>query len=772
MPSSREIENQNNLLLDQRDIMEEIADLFEEAAVSGEMMVDSLTEAKDLTQEITKQEKEQEKKKKKKLTLQQKFNKLLKDAEKQTEKVEGKLKNAAKEIADTMLDALGEIGGILSSVLSLSLVGALTGILGTVISKFDFAFKGVVKELGIGFNAVGSNLNKTFMGMREDIVSMGLEFKDVIDGSRELNENFGMAMSSTAEISKDIADGAKALGVQTKTMATLVGQFQLIGDLTAEQSHNLSEHIGILAAQNDVAPQAVLEDIAQSTEAMAIFSKGGVKNFAKTAIEARKLGMSVKDVANSLKGMLNFEDSLNKELQASVMLGKNINLNEARRLAFAGDTAGAFQAIANELGDVDLGSLDPLTLQSVADAAGMSTEQLMKMSKGADEMGGVDMGAEAMTEQERAALKARETLGEMEKVLADANNLAITLASAFGGPIVDALQSFVKMLTGFDLEGAGEEFNKFAERLKKMSWEEIGAEIGRLIVVGITAAVTQLGPPLLEMFKGFGETSAGAFAKSFGLLYAAGGAGPLAGMAKALEILFVKPVQVVGNLFMKLADKVKLFGGSFDDAVGRWRNAKGQFMKTPKIIEGFTKIADRFKSISSTVSKMLGPVKAVGGGFVKFAKVFGKLGKAVPVLGQILMAVDGLFGGFKNLKEGAGFFENALRFLGGAALGIVEGILGAFTGLVDFFFGTDITSWVTGAFDKIESGFNFVVEKVIGFFSNIPQGIADLFTGIGSLIMGALEGAGDSAVKSLSVLNKALTEQTKMIKKASKDSPF
>ena len=68
--------------------------------------------------------------------------------------------------------------------------------------------------------------------------------------------------------------------------------------------------------------------------------------------------------------------SLNSELEASVMLGKNINFNEARRLAFAGDTAGAFQAIASELGDVDLGSLDPLTLQSVAKAAGMSTEQL------------------------------------------------------------------------------------------------------------------------------------------------------------------------------------------------------------------------------------------------------------------------------------------------------------------------------------------------------------------------------------------------------------
>ena len=47
----------------------------------------------------------------------------------------------------------------------------------------------------------------------------------------------------------------------------------------------------------------------------------------------------------------------------------------------------------------------------------MSTEQLMKMAKGADEMGGVDMGEEAMTSQERAALKAENTMTRMEKAL-------------------------------------------------------------------------------------------------------------------------------------------------------------------------------------------------------------------------------------------------------------------------------------------------------------------------------------------------------------------
>ena len=48
----------------------------------------------------------------------------------------------------------------------------------------------------------------------------------------------------------------------------------------------------------------------------------------------------------------------------------------------------------------------------------------------------------------------------------------------------------------------------------------------------------------------------------------------------------------------------------------------------------------------------------------------------------------------------------------------------------------------------------------------------DLFEGLSKLQIfarDALDGAGDSAVKSLSVLNKGLTEQTKMIKKASKD---
>ena len=743
MPSANEIENQNNLLLDQRDIMEEVANLFEDAAISGEMMVDNLVEARDVVREIGKEEQKQKKNKKEKLTLQQKFNNLLKDAEKQTTKVAGKLKDAAKEVSETLLDALGEIGGILSSVLSLSVVGALTGLLGTIVTNFDFAFKGVVKELGIGFNAVGSNLNKTFMSMRNDIIAMGLDFKDVIDSSRELGDNFGMALSDTAALSKDIADGAKALGVQTKTMATLVGQFSVIGNLSKEQSHLLSEQIGLLAAQNDVAPAAVLEDMAGSTEDMAVFSKGGIKNFAKTAIEARKLGMSVKDVANSLKGMLNFEDSLNKELQASVMLGRNINLNEARRLAFAGDTAGAFAAIANELGDVDLGSLDPLTLQSVADAAGMSTDQLMKMSKGADEMGGVDMGEEALSKQDVALLKARETLGEMEKVLQDAKNAAIDIATAFGGPVVAGLKKVMKLITGIDFETMGTDFNNWINSMEGKNYQEIGHDIGVKLGEYIANGIKTIGPVIVGILSALGETAGGAFLKTIGLFVAAAGRGPLAAIGKVFNFTILKPIALIGKGFEKVALKVGMLGVKFDENAKRFRKLNGQFAKVPKVQKVFDKVSKTFNKIKKIFTTMMKPIQSIGTGFFKFFKVFGKLGKGIPILGQILTVVDGIRGGINNMSEGASNFQKVFQFMGGFVIGIVEGIFDAFAMVFDTIFGTNIGKFFTDMFTEVKSIFNQLPELAMGFLRAIPEGISNFFSGLGKDIVDGISAAGD-----------------------------
>ena len=75
--------------------------------------------------------------------------------------------------------------------------------------------------------------------------------------------------------------------------------------------------------------------------------------------------------------MLDFENSITAELEASAMLGQSINFNKARELAAQGDILGAQQATLSELEKkVDLDNLNFFQLQSIAKASGMEFSEL------------------------------------------------------------------------------------------------------------------------------------------------------------------------------------------------------------------------------------------------------------------------------------------------------------------------------------------------------------------------------------------------------------
>ena len=361
--------------------------------------------------------------------------------------IKGSLLNVGSTTASTITSTFGDVGSIVQNTFKFAIPAAMAGFFQVMQSKYQQTFKEVRAQLGSVFTdpQVNNNVNKYFINLEGRAIRSNLSFTELITTSQMLTDSFGVAASKAAQLSFDIADGAKAIGVQATTMATVMGNLQLVSDLTLEQSHQLSEQTALLAAQNDVAPQQIMRDIAESTEDMAKFSASGVKNFIKSAIQARKLGMSIKDVANTMDGLLNFEDSLNKELQASVMLGRRINLNEARRAAFAGDTAGAMEAVVKELGDIDLQGLDPLTLQAVAQSAGLSVTQLQKLSKGADDIVGKDVGEAGMEAFSTQSLAAKNAMTDMELVMTDIEAHMRQIAGTDGEKFVN----LIKMSSGF-----------------------------------------------------------------------------------------------------------------------------------------------------------------------------------------------------------------------------------------------------------------------------------------------------------------------------------
>jgi hypothetical protein len=158
---------------------------------------------------------------------------------------------------------------------------------------------------------------------------------------------------------------------------------------------------------------------------------------------AAKMGVSLKTMTGLADNLLDFENSINAEMELGAMLGKDINLDRARGLAFAGDLAGATQETLNALGGVDaFNKMDYFTKKKTAELMGTSVEELQKM----------------VTNQEQAA-----TLGGKinasfslvgETLNAGLNKYLGTSLEALGGMVMAGAQlggSFAQM--GFDVKG-------------------------------------------------------------------------------------------------------------------------------------------------------------------------------------------------------------------------------------------------------------------------------------------------------------------------------
>ena len=62
------------------------------------------------------------------------------------------------------------------------------------------------------------------------------------------------------------------------------------------------------------------------------------------------MGLSLQDTAKISEGLLNFQDSITKEQEASVLIGRQLNLQSARELALNNDIEGAMKEIVEQLG--------------------------------------------------------------------------------------------------------------------------------------------------------------------------------------------------------------------------------------------------------------------------------------------------------------------------------------------------------------------------------------------------------------------------------------
>ena len=234
-------------------------------------------------------------------------------------------------------------------------------------------------ELGIGV-AQASALAFTVDSTAKKFSLLGVSAEDVKTTVTEIQESFGGISAVSSETLKSITALSAEFGVSGKNATVLLKQMEAINGNSLETNINLLESAASLAKANGVAPGAIMDDVAESTEFFAKFAKDGGKNVLQAAINARKLGINMATVEKIVDSVMNIENSIAAEMEASVLLGRQINLNKAREAFLTGDIATGQKEIVKQLGtSSDFNRLNYYQKQALASATGVEVSELAKM---------------------------------------------------------------------------------------------------------------------------------------------------------------------------------------------------------------------------------------------------------------------------------------------------------------------------------------------------------------------------------------------------------
>jgi len=253
---------------------------------------------------------------------------------------------------------------------------------------------------------------------------LGIAFKDSVGATKALAQELGGTEQLTFKTQLNTNLIANNLGISTNEAGVLIGQFSRLNEGSTAVAADMIATSREFAYQNNIIPSQLMSDLANSAEQFALFGKQGGRNIVEAAGFAARLGVNMGTVSGIAENLLDFESSITKELELGTMLGRNINLNKARELAFTGDIEGATKETLKALGGTAaFEQMNYYQRKQTADLLGVSVAELQKMVDNQEKMSG--------------------PMGFMQKTFNSINESANALGNSLGGKIAKGAGSFL-----------------------------------------------------------------------------------------------------------------------------------------------------------------------------------------------------------------------------------------------------------------------------------------------------------------------------------------
>ena len=279
-----------------------------------------------------------------------------------------KINNSEEKINDTKK----------KSIKSSQQLKQLASDIGQAVSDTSKAQTSFQKSLGL---SVGESLKLTNQLAKSATFSKNLNvsFAQTAKAVGLINSSLGVGTKLVAKQAEDIGRFALSLGLSEKSQANL-----------AKRSIQTGKSVeGLVLSQIKVAKNAeaefgtrlniaeVIDKANQLSGQVRAQLGGNVEELTRAVSVAKELGFELESIAGSSKALLDFQSNIEAELEAELLTGRQLNLEQARLFALTGDYEGLTREIAANVGDFyEFSKLNVLQQDAIAKSVGMTSDQL------------------------------------------------------------------------------------------------------------------------------------------------------------------------------------------------------------------------------------------------------------------------------------------------------------------------------------------------------------------------------------------------------------
>jgi hypothetical protein len=382
--------------------------------------------------------------------------------------------------------------------------------------KADKQTTELAKSLGIGKDQA--------KGLRDNFASYARSTEDafvttdkLMEAQGELTNELGIAVQYTGKQTEDFTRLTKLIGLSASEAGKLARLSIISG--TSIEATTKSIIKGSAASQRankiSIDQRTILKDVANLSAGILVKFQGNPEALGAAVVQAKALGLTLEEVDKIGESLLNFESSIENELKAELITGKQLNLERARAAALTGDQAALMQEVSSQMGTLEeFQNLNVIAQKSLAEAFGLSRDEVSKM----------------LLEQEKV-----NKLGDVSKMTLDEQLKAL---KAQGEPLDSVLYKQIQQ------QSAQEKFNNAIEKLQDIIGNLVAGPIGQLIdafanilssatglysilgliatvsivkmITGLTTALALKKLSTKESIKGAGADAAGAAANAAG----------------------------------------------------------------------------------------------------------------------------------------------------------------------------------------------------------------------------------------------------------------